>query len=128
LLDACELDADRALTRWLARRRPAVAAILQRGTILERRDIDPFLDLALPGVDELLGLLEVERLAGHATDDCVVVDTAPTGHTLRLLATPATIGRIARVLDILQEKHRVLAAAFGGQKAGDAAERLIEEL
>jgi hypothetical protein len=78
LLDACELDADRALTRWLARRRPAVAAILQRGTILERRDIDPFLDLALPGVDELLGLLEVERLAGHATDDCVVVDTAPT--------------------------------------------------
>ena len=44
-LYACELDADRALTRWLAARRPALATILKRGTLLDRRDIDPFLDL-----------------------------------------------------------------------------------
>src|SRR5262245_57512931 len=89
-LHACELDADRALRRWLAARRPALAAILTRGTVLERRDIDPFLELSLPGVDELFGLLEIERL-GEGAYDQIVIDTAPTGHTLRMLATPATL-------------------------------------
>ena len=127
-LHACELDADRALTRWLRARRPALATIVERGTILERRDIDPFLNLSLPGVDELLGLLEIERLAADDEYDHVVIDTAPTGHTLRLLSTPAIFKTAARVFDLMQEKHRVLATAFGHGVARDASEALIEEL
>src|SRR5436189_2201118 len=50
-LNACELDADRALRHWLAARRPALAAILKRGTFLDRGDVNAFLDLSLPGVD-----------------------------------------------------------------------------
>ena len=65
--------------------------------------------MSLPGVDELLGLLEIERLAAGHAYDYVVIDTAPTGHTLRLLATPALFKTFARVLDLMQEKHRVLA-------------------
>jgi arsenite-transporting ATPase len=126
-LYACELDADRALTRWLAARRPALAAILKRGTLLDRRDIDPFLDLSLPGVDELLGLLEVERLGAGAYDQ-IVIDTAPTGHTLRMLSTPATFETLARVLDLMQEKHRVLAAAFARGSRPNGSEALIDEL
>ena len=127
-LDACELDADRALQRWLAARRPALAAIFQRGTILDRDDVESFLDMSLPGVDELLGLLEIERLAAGDAYDDVVIDTAPTGHTLRLLATPHLFRTFARVLDLMQEKHRVLAAAFGRQPSDDGSEALIEEL
>lgn len=129
-LRACELNADRALARWLTERRPELAAIFQRGTILEPTDIDRFLELSLPGVDELFGLLEIERLASERAYDHVVIDTAPTGHTLRLLATPALITSIARVLDVLEEKHRVLGEAFAGgtAPAGDASDALIEEL
>jgi len=127
-LKACELDADRALSRWLRQRPPALATILERGTILERRDIDPFLNLSLPGVDELLGLLEIERLAADDEYDHVVIDTAPTGHTLRLLATPAIFTTFARVLDLMLEKHRVLASAFGHAMGANGSEALIEEL
>jgi arsenite/tail-anchored protein-transporting ATPase len=127
-LSACELDADRALTRWLRVRRPALATIVERGTILERCDIDPFLNLSLPGVDELLGLLEIERLAADDEYDHVVIDTAPTGHTLRLLATPAIFTTFARVLDLMLEKHRVLATAFGHAMGGNGAEAIVEEL
>ena len=128
LLNACELDADRALARWLTERRPALATIFERGTILDRGDIDSFLNLSLPGVDELIGLLEIERLAEGDAYDEVVVDTAPTGHTLRLLGTPAMFDNFARVLDLIQEKDRVLAAAFGHGTAQENSEALIEEL
>jgi arsenite/tail-anchored protein-transporting ATPase len=127
-LNACELDADRALERWLSARRPALATIFERGTILDRDDVEPFLKMSLPGVDELLGLLEIERLAVEHPYDYVVIDTAPTGHTLRLLATPALFKTFARVLDLMQEKHRALAHAFGRHARKDDSDALIEEL
>ena len=127
-LNACELDADRALRRWLSARRPALATIFERGTLLDRDDVEPFLNMSLPGVDELLGLLEIERLAAGHAYDYVVIDTAPTGHTLRLLDTPAFFKTFARVLDLMQEKHRALATAFGHRAGHDDSDAVIEEL
>ena len=127
-LRAAELDADRALARWLRTRRPILGMIAERGTYLDRDDIGRFLGLALPGVDELIGLLELGRLARERPYDEVVVDTAPTGHTLRLLEMPDTLRRIAAVLDDMQAKHRFLAASLGGGHRADTADRLVDEI
>lgn len=45
----------------------------------------------VPGVDELLALTEVQRLAEHGPWETVVVDCGPTAETLRLLALPEAI-------------------------------------
>jgi arsenite/tail-anchored protein-transporting ATPase len=45
----------------------------------------------LPGVDELLSLTEVARLARQGPWEVVVVDCGPTAETLRLLALPEAI-------------------------------------
>ncbi|SER37465.1 ArsA family ATPase [Actinokineospora terrae] len=45
----------------------------------------------LPGVDEMLALTEVARLARTGEWDVVVVDCGPTAETLRLLALPEAI-------------------------------------
>ncbi|HEV7979785.1 ArsA family ATPase [Amycolatopsis sp.] len=45
----------------------------------------------LPGVDEVLALTEVQRLAESGPWDTVVVDCGPTAETLRLLALPEAI-------------------------------------
>ncbi|GHF82123.1 arsenite-transporting ATPase [Amycolatopsis bartoniae] len=45
----------------------------------------------LPGVDELLALTEVQRLAESGRWDTVVVDCGPTAETLRLLALPEAV-------------------------------------
>lgn len=127
-LNAVELDADRALSRWLAAHRPALHAILARGTYLDDEDIDRFLGLSLPGVNELMGLAEVRRLAESADWDVVVVDTAPTGHTLRLLQLPATLGRLATILDGMLAKHHFLAESLAGGRAADATDALVAEL
>ena len=42
----------------------------------------------LPGTDELCGLLQIQRHASEGRLDCLIVDCAPTGETLRLLSFP----------------------------------------
>ena len=127
-LRAVELDADAALARWLGERRERLATIVLRGTYLDREDVERFLSLSLPGTDELIGLLELSRLARAAPVDVVVVDTAPTGHTLRLLQMPEMLRQIASVLDDMQAKHRFLARSLGGSYRGDTADALIAEV
>src|SRR4029077_16034018 len=62
-LDAVELNAARAFTRWLAGHRRPLGEVIEHGTWLDREDVDALLDLSIPGVDELVGILEIGRLA-----------------------------------------------------------------
>lgn len=132
-LHAASVDAKRAFARWLSERRELLATIAVRGTYLDDEDVGRLLKLSLPGIDEIIGLLEVVRMARRDPDgggayDQVVVDTAPTGHTLRLLAAPALLGRVASLLDSLQSHHRAVVHALRGAYRGDAADALIAEL
>ena len=104
----------RAFERWLAPRRELLATIALRGTWLDDEDVARLLGLSLPGIDEVVGLLEIARMARAATERSidVVVDTAPTGHTLRLLAAPALLGRVAR-----RARHAAGAAPRRRQRA-----------
>ena len=127
-LEAAEVDADGALERWLQPRRKALEEIASRGTYFDDEDVARFFDLSLPGVDELVGLVEIDRLAREGRWDEVVIDTAPTGHTLRLLAMPDTLRRIAVVLDDMLAKHRLLGEALGGRYRPDDTDELVAEI
>ena len=125
---AAQLDADRALGRWVDERENAFRTIAERGTYLDDEDVERLLSLSLPGVDELVGLVELRRLARVRDYDRVVVDTAPTGHTLRLLEMPETLRRFAEVLDDMHAKHRFLATSLGGRWRPDFADEVIGEV
>ena len=126
-LYAADVDGSRAFDRWLAPRRDLLATIAVRGTYLDDEDVGRLLKLSLPGIDEVIGLLEITRMAATGFD-AVIVDTAPTGHTLRLLAAPALLGRVAGLLDHLQSHHRAVVSALRGSYGADATDGLIAEL
>ena len=128
LLDAVEIDAPRALERWLSKRRDAFERIALRGTWLDRDDVSRLLRLSLPGIDELAALFEIARLARTGRYDLIVVDTAPTGHTLRMLTMPESLRGLARVFDQMQAKHRVMVEALRGGWLPDAEDALIGEI
>jgi arsenite-transporting ATPase len=127
-LHAVEIDAARALERWLAGRRDALERIALRGTWLDRDDVSRLLRLSLPGIDELAALFEIARFSRSGRYDVIVVDTAPTGHTLRMLATPGTLRGLARVFDRMQAKHRALVEALRGGWTPDAEDELIDAI
>lgn len=127
-LHAVELDAARALERWLSQHRDALERIALRGTWLDREDVARLLRLSLPGIDEMAALFEIARFGRMRRFDVIVVDTAPTGHTLRMLAMPETLRTIAQVFDRMQAKHRAMVDALGGGWRPDAEDAIIEEI
>ncbi|PWT78289.1 MAG: arsenic-transporting ATPase, partial [Chloroflexi bacterium] len=62
-------------------------------TVLKRQGINDVAaeEMALiPGMDEIVALLNIYRVAKEGNYDVVVVDAAPTGETVRLLSMPET--------------------------------------
>jgi arsenite-transporting ATPase len=128
ILHALHLDADRVLDRWLRDHRTRLVSVGERGTYLDRSDIEGLMDVSLPGVSELFALREVVRIAHAGRYDETIVDTAPTGHTLRLLATPAALARVATILDDFQAKHRALVQAINRRYRADANDLFVKDL
>jgi arsenite-transporting ATPase len=64
------------------------------GSMLEERGVDRIAAEELtvpPGMDELFSLLQIKRHHEEGEFDCVIVDCAPTGETLRLLSFPDVV-------------------------------------
>jgi arsenite-transporting ATPase len=129
-LEAAELDGPRIFARWLRENRRALGDILEHGSWLDRPDVEGFLDLSLPGLDELVAMLEVLRCADRPGRryDHVVVDTAPTGHTLRLFSSPGAVAGVASLLDGLEQEQRLIRSHFGRLLHPEATDRLIASL
>lgn len=131
-LEARALDAAVLRARFMGRWSQTIALILDRGTYLDDDDIAPLVDTALPGTDEIFAALELADLL--AAEDAstqprrIVVDTAPTGHTLRLLALPRTFRALVRLLDTMQAKHRIMVRALTRGYRPDEADAFLTEM
>jgi arsenite-transporting ATPase len=129
-LDARQLAAKELRGDFLDRWRDVISEIIDRGTYLDRDDVDGLVDAALPGADEIFALLALaDILAGPgATYRRIVVDTAPTGHTLRLLALPDTFRALLAMLDEMQDKHRFMVRALTHRYRRDRADDFIDDM
>ena len=128
-LYARELDAGRLLKEFQAKNHNILQKLAERGTFFDREDIGDFLDLSLPGMDEVMAVMEMARLLRDNDFQTLVVDTAPTGHTLRMLELPVQMEKWIEVMDLMQQKHRYMSLHFTGRKyIKDECDLFLESL
>lgn len=128
------LDTGALRSRFMERWGDVIRTILDRGTYLDGADIDPIVDTAMPGSDEIFAALELAELMvdngsrPRAVFERIVVDTAPTGHTLRLLNLPKTFRALVRLLDAMQSKHRFMVRTLTRTYRSDDADAFLTEM
>ncbi|MCX5821785.1 MAG: TRC40/GET3/ArsA family transport-energizing ATPase, partial [Deltaproteobacteria bacterium] len=127
-LNVLELDAQAYLHTFQEKNRQRLREIASRGTFLDEEDINRFMELSLPGMDELMAFLEISRWVKERTYDGIIMDTAPTGHTLRLMEMPDMIRKWLDALDALLAKQRYMKKLFRGSYERDDLDHFIEEL
>jgi arsenite/tail-anchored protein-transporting ATPase len=115
-LVAYEMDASLALERFRTAHGKVLAEIAERGTLLDEQDINELLSLSLPGLDEVMSLFELSELDRAGQYAHIVIDTAPSGHTSRLLRLPEVFDRMVKALDLMGDKHRYILAHFARRK------------
>jgi len=125
-LSLWQVNAEKEFRAFLGKYKEALLDTVESGTIFSRQEIEPLLDTALPGLAEISALLAVERALDSGKYDCIVLDTAPFGHTLRLLQLPQQFARFLDFLDIAGSRDQILAAHFGG-KVESGPQRFLGE-
>lgn len=128
-LYAYEMDASLALERFRAAHGKVLAEIAERGTLLDEEDINELLSLSLPGLDEVMSLFELSELDREGKYAHIVIDTAPSGHTSRLLRLPEVFARMVNALDLMGDKHRYILAHFARRKpVADEVDLFLRDL
>ncbi len=126
-LALCEIDPQQSLERFRARHQEHLRTIALRGTFLDQSDVAQFLDLSMPGLDETMALLEIVAWVKQERYACIVVDTAPAGHTLKLLGLPALMRRWIAALEAMLAKYRYMAQLYRGTYRKEAVDLYLEE-
>lgn len=121
-----EFDAASAIEAFKSNHGREIKLIADRGTSFDREDINRFFELSFPAIDEVMGILEIVKLTTEY--DTVIVDTAPTGHTLSMLKLPATLKKWLGVFTLMGEKHHLLEEHFAGRRSHDEADSFIETI
>jgi arsenite-transporting ATPase len=119
------LNAEVLLQTFKAEYGQVLELLVERGSFVQREDLSPVWDLSWPGLDELMGILEIQRLLREQVVDRVVVDMAPSGHTLNLFGLMDFLDEFLAALDLFQEKHRVMQQSFTGKTTQDAADDFL---
>ena len=126
-LTVLELDAEECLADFRAENGRKLHEIAAAGTFLDDDDISRFLNLSLPGLDELMAFLRIVDWVEGRRFASIVVDTAPSGHTLRLLAVPAMLRNWLSMLDTLLAKRRYMREVFAGPENSDSLDFFLSK-
>ncbi len=125
---ALEIDADIVGENFKKDHKTVIKKIADRGTYFDQQDIADFYELTIPGLDEIMAIIKIADLLKEKKYDLIILDTAPTGHTLRLLSLPSEMEKWIHLMDMMQYKHRFLSKHFTGRYKKDDADEFLEKM
>jgi len=127
-LSALEISAEKALSKFKIKYEAQIRKILDTSTYLDQEDIDSVFSLPIPGIDEVMGFKTIVDLIEEAKFDKYIVDTAPTGHALRLLTLPELLDDWIKVMAKMRWKYRYMVETFSGKYNLDEGDDFLVEM
>ena len=127
-LSALEVNAQKALSQFKIKYEAQIRKIFDTSTYLDQEDIDSIFALPIPGIDEVMGFNTIVDLIEEAKFDKYIVDTAPTGHALRLLTLPGLLDEWIKVLAKMRWKYRYMVETFAGKYKPDKGDDFLVEM
>jgi arsenite-transporting ATPase len=124
-LSALEVNAENALSKFKTEHADEIKKIVETGTNLDAEDIDLAFALPIPGMDEVMGFKTMINLIDEAKFDKYIVDTAPTGHALRLLSSPKLLDDWVKVMAKMRWKYRYMVERFAGKYEPDKGDDFL---
>ncbi|MBU4174851.1 MAG: TRC40/GET3/ArsA family transport-energizing ATPase [Actinobacteria bacterium] len=112
-----EMNAASLFDQFRTRHKRSLKRLRSMSYSSDQIDIRDFLSFKLPGMEEMMILLKVvemvrQRAPGGWEYDYIILDTAPTGHTLRLLALPKTMLEWLNLFDTTFLRYHRLSSAI----------------
>ena len=127
-LSALEISAEKALSKFKIRYESQIKKILDTSTYLDQEDIASVFTLPIPGIDEVMGFKMIADLIEEGKFDKYIVDTAPTGHALRLLTLPDLLDDWIKVMAKMRWKYRYMVTTFSGKYKPDEGDDFLFEM
>ncbi len=124
-LSILEIDADKAFAKFRFEHEREIRKLFDTSTSLDEEDIESFMSMPIPGVDEVMGFKTIVEIIDEAKFDKYVVDTAPTGHALRLMTSPWLFDDWIKVMARLRWKYRYMVTRFAGEYRLDEADDFL---
>lgn len=127
-LFAMEIDAKKVLEEFKEEYGEDVLNILQEGTYLADEEAEEIFSLDIPGLDEVMGLKKITDFMDSQEYGLYIVDTAPTGHTLRLLTLPELLDDWIKFLASLRWKYHAMVRQFAREERIEKADQFLLEM
>ncbi len=127
-LFAMEIDAKKVLEEFKKEYGKDILDILQQGTYLADEETEEIFSLDIPGLDEVMGLKKITDFMESNEYGLYIVDTAPTGHTLRLLALPELLDDWIKFLASLRWKYHAMVRQFSREERVENADKFLLEM
>ena len=127
-LSAIEVVAEEALSRFKSENQNELKKLLVTSTNLDNEDIDEMLALSIPGIDEVMSFKTIIDFIEEGEFDKYLVDTAPTGHALRLISSPKLLDEWIKVAARMRWKYRFMITSFSGSYQQDEVDAFLISL
>jgi arsenite/tail-anchored protein-transporting ATPase len=127
-LSAIEVVADEALSVFKKEHHGEMKKLFETSTNLDNDDIEEMLTLSIPGIDEVMSFKTIIDFIEEGEYDKYVVDTAPTGHALRLVSSPKLLDAWIKVAGKMRWKYRYMITSFAGSYHEDEVDVFLLNL
>lgn len=127
-LFAMEIDASKVLKEFKEEYGSEILEILQQGTYLADEETEELFQMEIPGMDEVMSFKKIMDFMDSSEYDLYLVDTAPTGHTLRLLMLPDLLDNWIKFLGSLRWKYHTVVRHLAQKESIEGADKFLVEM